>query len=110
MTIGQQAAQTTVGTALARASSDSLIDAAFAQGRMLTFKAVDGRRIRIKKQGDARVAEIVADDEVVDAAPTGKFDFPNGESVVLENGQVVKWTDSFSTISRWAIFALLPGQ
>lgn len=110
MTIAQKAVHTMVGTALARASSDLLIDAAFAQGRMLTFKTVDGVRIRMKKQGDARVAEIVVDDEVVDDAPTGKFDLPNGEGVVLENGQVVKWTDSFATVSRWAVFALLPGQ
>jgi hypothetical protein len=107
---GHQSAQNLLNTALARATSSSLIQAAFAEGRTVTLKMTDGRRIRLKKLGESQAAEIVTDDGVVDARPSGKFDLPNGEGIVLEDGHVVEWTDSFATINRWAIFALLPGQ
>jgi hypothetical protein len=105
----QKAIRTAVGSALASASFRSSIDAALAQGRELNLKTVDGHQIRIKTGGDAPVAAIIGSDGVPDETPSGKFVFKNGKCIVVENGRVVGG-DDFSTVRRWALFALLPEQ
>jgi hypothetical protein len=106
---GQKTVRTLVTSALESASFRSRIDAALAQGRELNLKTVDGQQIRISTGGDTPVAAIIADDIVLDDTPSGKFVFGNGKCIVVEKGRLVGG-DDFSTVRRWALFALLPEQ
>jgi hypothetical protein len=83
-----------------------LIVSALADGLdEVTVKTTDGKEIKFT--ADASVATIVSGRKIIDPNPSGTFRLPNGQSIVLADGQVVDGT-AVARGNDWAAFALSP--